>query len=388
MRLMAVFVAGVLIGCPRMPSVPDSGADSGLDGGEGQRCWAPSGTVFASKRPTALASAYFRDGGPCFSASASYRLTGFRDGGVAELTEVDGELRTKTNLNGIYHLETLLFDSWVPVQRLYFARPAEGWLVERTCMRGEPFADSFSCDGRIHFPDGGTGPAADDWLNGDGMVFARLDGGIAAGTSIGTLAAFVAHPDDISWWAGDRAGLATLTSSNILRLFASDGGERQLALTRDAGVGFLFRRAGFTYFSRASVRFGGELCEADAISDAGCVPAYVVATNGDEGWGPSAIGGGDWMVVAYVFDGGWTDDPQDRSFIAPSGWSPDTTLLRAMQSGVIVRSPDQRRALAWHGVRGGLDDMVLFELRSPLVAAGVRSSVAWASWDGGTLVAR
>lgn len=383
MRLLSALAFVICCACSHMPA----GADGGFDAG-GQRCWAPSGTVFEAARPATLASAIFRNGGPCFSTSSQYRLTAFRDGGIVELIEVDGDLRTKTGLEGIFYLETLAADSWVPLQRLYFAREAEGWLVLRTCLHGEPIQSAFACDGRIEFSDGGAGRTADEWLNGDGVVYAYTDGGLMAGSSTDKLASLAAHPAEFSWWAGDRAGVATLSSTNVLRLFASDGGGRELQLPRDAGVGYLFRREGLTYFSRSSLQFGGELCEADSIPGSRCIPGYVLGTRGDEAWGPPAIDSGDWVAIAYVFDGGWSDGSPGRSFIAPSGWAPDTTSLRAVQGGVMVRSPNLRRAIAWQGVRDGRDDMLLFDLPSPLVAAGVRSSVAWVSWDGGTLVSR
>lgn len=382
-RPLPVLACLVIVGCSHMPPR----LDGGLDGGPVQRCWAPAETVFATIGPTTLATAYRGDGGGCFSAASSYRLTSVRTREVVEPIEVDGDLRTPRQLAGIYYLETLVAETWVRLERLYFARPARSWLIDQACIRGEALPESFACNGRVHFADGGTGPVADEWLNGAGVVFALRDGGISAGASISQLSPFVST-GDVTSWSGDVDGLATLSSTFVLSLFDADGGRRDMPLQRDAGVGLVFRRASRTYFSRLTRSLTGELCEAETFADSGCLPGYVTAALGDEAWGPPAIVDGDWSVVAYVFDGGWVDDPQDRSFVAPSGWGPASTSLRAVQNGVVVQSPNQRRALAWHGVRDGRDDMVLFELPAPLVATGLRSSIAWVSWDGGTFVTR
>lgn len=381
-------IAAALLGCPG-PCAPDAGSNGGSDGGV-LRCWASAGTVFVAVGPPSIASIVLRDGGPCFSTAASYRLLNPLDGGIEYLSETEGNLRAQAELTGIFELEAQGIDeSWIPIQRLYFARGPRGWLVGRTCLRGEPMRDGFSCDGRLQFEDGGAGPAADEWLNAGVVVYGLRDGGIVSGPSPELVTPFVAQPEDVVSWDGDEHALVTLSTQNAIRLFQSDGGRTELALAQDAGVGNVFRYAGRTFFSRSSARWGGEICEVSSPSDAGCEPGYLDAVVGDVAWGASSIGGGDWTAIGYRYtDGGWRPDDARRWFRAPPGWVPAPALSRAIPGGLTVTSPDRRRVLVWQGVREDRHDLLLFELASPLVAAGVRSSVAWVSWDGGTLVAR
>lgn len=387
-RTLGVVVL-LFFGCCRMPMASDGGSDSGVDAGPPERCWAPIGTVFPSEETATLASAFLRDGGPCFSTSWGYRLVRWRDGGIVELSEVDGALGAASRLDGIFFLETQsAANSWLAVQSLYFARRARGWAIPRTCTRGEPLGDAFACDGRVLYLDGGAGPVSDDWLDGEGVVYGLRDGGLLAGRSLEGLRTFATQPNDISWWAGDPTGLVTMSSGNVLSLFDADGGRRDVALPRDAGVGLVFRHAGRTFLSRSSIRFGAELCEVDALGDLTCAPGEVIAKAGEVAWAPPATGGGGWSIYEYVFDGGWINVEPNSVYGAPSGWSPDFTPLRTVQAGITVRSPNQRRALVWQGVKDGRDDLLLFEVDDPIIAAGVRSSTAWVSWDGGTLIAR
>lgn len=338
--------------------------------------------------PTTLANRYLSDGGPCFTAEVPYRLISYRDGGIVELIDVDGALRTATPVEGFFALESFSLGDWFGFATLTFARPARGWTLPVTCTRGEPIGrHAFSCDGHILFDDGGAGSRAADWVDGEGVAYGFLDGGLVTSTNLTTSAAFAPHPERIEYWAADRSGLATLGRSNVLRLFAADGGVRELQLLRDAGAGNVFRHDGVTSFTKYG-RVSTDLCAVGVDTTLVCVPGNALAASGALAWALPVIGyDGEWSVVPMRYDGGWTDGDPNEGFHAPPGWWPLGTVFPAMASGIVVRSSDQRRALAWFGIRGGMDEMVLLDSAQPLVSFGARGRTAWFSWDGGTLVA-
>ncbi len=353
-----------------------------------RRCWAPAGNVLESVGNTVLAREYFTDGGECLPAEGLYRLVDLRgvQGPEALTADADaGLLLTPRPMNGVFQIQVRVPTSWQAVGRLYLAHSIAGRTVYRTCLVGSPLAQGFSCDGRVDFNDGGTGRRANDWLQEGQTLYALGDGGVLRFASGATSAELLLpHALDVTQWGADEAGLATLDSSNTLRVFDVDGGSFSAQLDRDAGVGGLWRRAGGTFFSRDSKDAVGEICEVRASTEANCSPGFISAVSGDDAWGLSTIFVDGFIWDHYRFAGGWRGGT--APFISPSGWFPVGSVSRAVSEGVIVQSPDQRRVLVWtaNATRGY--ELFLFDAPSSVVGSGLNHAVFWASWDGGTFL--